>query len=38
VAEIQPSNWDGENASLVTGPEGLAEYQKKLEAENISCD
>ena len=37
IAEIKPSNWDGEKDSLATGPDGLATYQKKLEAENISC-
>jgi glycine cleavage system H protein len=37
VAEITPSNWDGEKESLVYGAEGVAVYQQKLEAENISC-
>jgi glycine cleavage system H protein len=37
IAELKPSNWDGEKGGLVTGAEGLAAYQKKLEAENISC-
>lgn len=37
VAEMQPSNWDVEKASLVTGTDGVAAYQAKLEAENISC-
>ena len=37
IAEMKPSNWDGEKGSLVTGAAGLAAYQKKLEAENISC-
>jgi glycine cleavage system H protein len=37
IAEIKPSNWEGEKASLATGAEGLAAYQKKLEADNISC-
>jgi glycine cleavage system H protein len=37
IAEIQASAWDSEKASLVTGPEGVAAYQTKMEAENISC-
>jgi glycine cleavage system H protein len=38
IAEIQPTDWDGEKGSLATGADGLAAYQKKLEADNISCD
>jgi glycine cleavage system H protein len=38
IAELQPSNWESEKASLVTGAAGLEVYQKKLEGENISCD
>jgi glycine cleavage system H protein len=37
VAEMQATDWDGEKANLVTGPEGVAAYQAKLEADNISC-
>jgi glycine cleavage system H protein len=37
IAEIKPSNWEGEKDGLATGADGLAIYQKKLEAENISC-
>ncbi len=37
VAEMQPSDWDTEKAVLVTGPEGIAAYQAKMEADNISC-
>jgi glycine cleavage system H protein len=37
VAEMQPSNWEAEKAGLVTGAAGVAAYQAKLEAENISC-
>lgn len=37
VAEIQASNWEADKAILVTGAEGVAAYQAKLEAENISC-
>ena len=38
IAEINPSNWDVEKGELLTGAEGVAEYTKKLEAENIHCD
>ncbi len=34
---VQPSDWDGESADLVTGPEGVAAYEAFLEAEEISC-
>lgn len=37
VAEMKPSNWDAEKASLAFGAEGVTAYQAKLEAENISC-
>jgi glycine cleavage system H protein len=37
IAEIKPSNWDGEKSGLVTGADGIAAYQKKLEADKISC-
>ena len=37
IAELKPSNWEGEKGSLVTGADGLSAYQKKLEADNISC-
>lgn len=37
VAEMKPSNWDGEKAALATGAAGVAAYQAKLEADNISC-
>lgn len=38
IAELKPSNWEGEKGSLATGQEGLEEYRKKLEADNISCE
>ena len=37
VAEMQPSDWDGEKGALVTGAAGIAAYQAKLEADGISC-
>jgi len=37
IAEIQASAWDAEKGSLATGPAGVAAYQAKLDAENITC-
>ena len=37
IAEMQATNWDGEKANLATGSMGVETYQKKLEAENITC-
>lgn len=37
VAEMQAADWEGEKSSLANGPEGVAAYQAKLEADNISC-
>ncbi len=37
IAEIQANAWDAEKGVLVTGAEGVAAYQKKMEADNISC-
>jgi glycine cleavage system H protein len=38
IAEITPSDWDGEKDTLVYGPDGLAAYKAALEAEDISCE
>ena len=38
IAELNPSNWEADKGSLATGADGLAAYQKKLEADNISCE
>jgi glycine cleavage system H protein len=38
IAEIQPANWAADKGSLATGAEGIAAYQAKLEADNISCE
>ena len=38
IAEMTAGQWDAEKAGLLTGPEGLAAYQAKLQAENISCE
>jgi glycine cleavage system H protein len=37
IAEMQAAAWDGEKGSLATGAAGIAAYQAKLEAENITC-
>ncbi len=37
IAEMKANDWDGEKGTLVTGPEGIAKYQAKLEADGISC-
>jgi glycine cleavage system H protein len=37
IAEMKPSNWDGESGALLTGAAGTAAYQAKLEADGVSC-
>jgi len=37
VAEMQPTDWENEKSMLAFGAEGIAAYQAKLEAENITC-
>ncbi len=37
IAELKANDWEGEKGALVTGPDGLAKYQAKLEADGISC-
>ncbi len=37
IARIKPTNWEADKASLATGAEGVAAYQKFLEAEGIKC-
>ena len=37
IAEIQANAWDAEKGSLASGPAGVAAYQAKLDAENITC-
>ena len=37
VAEMQPSDWEGEKGALATGAAGIAAYQAKLEEDGISC-
>jgi len=37
IAEMKASGWDAEKGSLATGADGIAKYQAKLEADNVSC-
>ena len=37
VAEIQATDWESEKGTLATGAAGVASYQAKMEADNISC-
>ncbi len=37
IAEIKPAAWDTEKEKLATGPSGIATYQAKLDADNVSC-
>jgi glycine cleavage system H protein len=37
IVEMQPNAWDAESTVLVTGTAGVAAYQAKLDAENITC-
>ena len=37
IAEMRATNWDGEKGQLVTGADGLAAYQAKLEADGVTC-
>jgi glycine cleavage system H lipoate-binding protein len=37
VAEMQASDWDGGKGNLATGAAGVAAYQAKLDADNITC-
>jgi glycine cleavage system H protein len=38
IAEVTPTDWDGESGGLPTGPDAIAAYQAWLEAEGVSCD
>ncbi len=37
VAEMQPTDWENDKGILAFGADGVAAYQAKLEAENITC-
>lgn len=38
IVELEAADWETGKAGLLTGPDGLAAYRAKLEAENISCE
>jgi glycine cleavage system H protein len=38
IAEMQPTDWESEKKNLATGPEGLAAYKAKLDADGIACE
>jgi len=38
IVELESAQWEAEKAGLLTGPDGLAAYKAKLEAENVSCE
>jgi glycine cleavage system H protein len=38
IVEMQPTAWEDEKDGLLTGAEGLAAYQARLEADGISCE
>jgi glycine cleavage system H protein len=38
VARVKCTDWSADSADLVTGPEGVAAYERFLEAEGISCE
>ena len=37
IAEVSPTDWDGESVGLPTGAAAVAAYQNWLEAEGVSC-
>jgi glycine cleavage system H protein len=37
IAELRATDWAGESGGLATGAGGVAAYQAKLEADDISC-
>jgi glycine cleavage system H protein len=38
IAEMEPSDWEGDKASLASGPDGIESYRAKLEADGVNCD
>ncbi len=38
IARIKPTSWETDKATLVTGADGVAAYQKFLDAEGIKCN
>lgn len=37
LIRVRPADWDAEQSLLVHGPEGIAAYRNRLDAENIHC-
>lgn len=37
VARLRPADWDADSADLVSGPEGIEEYRRFLDAEGLAC-
>jgi len=37
ITRLRPTDWDTDSADLVTGAEGVAEYEAFLDAEGIDC-
>ena len=37
VAKLRPTDWDGQSADLVTGPDGVESYRRFLDSQGISC-
>lgn len=38
IARLQPTNWEAEKATLVTGSEGVEAYRAFLDKEGIKCE
>jgi len=37
IAEIKPSDWEGEKGALAHGSDGLEAYRSKLDADGVNC-
>jgi glycine cleavage system H protein len=37
LARVRPERWEAESAGLVTGPEAVARYRERIDANGISC-
>ena len=38
IARLRPDDWEADAGDLVTGPDGVAAYEKFLDAEGIVCE
>ena len=38
IVKLKPLNWDEDSKDLVTGDQGVAEYQRALDEKGITCD